>query len=116
MAWPRAGKRAADMPEKLVLEQLARQRAAIERDERRAAARALVMNEARIALLAHAARSGNQDLGVGRRDARQQLEQRLMRCALPDQRPSRHEAPRPPDGESYSLRAPLTMRQIDAFD
>ena len=62
-----AGEAAPDVTEELGLEQRLRKRRAVDRDERRAAARAAGVNEARDDFLARPALAGDQNLGVAAR-------------------------------------------------
>src|SRR3546814_6620184 len=64
----RAGERALHMAEELALEQFARNRRAVDADQRPAAAPAGFVDGARDQLLAGAALAGDQHGGIGRRD------------------------------------------------
>ncbi len=79
-----AGERALLVAEQLALDQLARERRAIHRDERLARARTSKMNRARDQLLAGARFAANQNRHVGRRDLVDRLEHAHHRARSPD--------------------------------
>ena len=81
----RAGERAANVAEQLGLEQVLGHGAAVDRHERPAGARRLVVNEARYPFLADAALAGEQHRRVDLRDAPRDVQHALHRRALEDQ-------------------------------
>ena len=71
----RAGERALLVPEELALDQFARERGAVDLDERPLAARAAVVDRARDELLAGAGLAEHEHRALGRRDERELIEQ-----------------------------------------
>jgi hypothetical protein len=78
------GERALDVAEQLALEQVGGYRAAVERDERLALARAEIVDRARDQLLAGAALAGDQHRGVAVGDAVDELADGADRRAVAD--------------------------------
>jgi hypothetical protein len=82
---PSTGERPADMAEQFVLDQLDRETSTIHRDKRCLGARAMVVDEVGVKLLSDTRGSGDQHLGIRRRDLLQLLHELDMRGAYADQ-------------------------------
>ncbi len=81
----RTGEGALLVAEQLALEQVLRDRGAVDRDERLVGARGFAVDVARQHLLAGAALAGDQDRGVGGRDLVGELDDGLHRLVLEDE-------------------------------